>query len=188
MGLDMYLYAKKYLGDWNHDKGKERTQYRQALEAAGIPDFRCEGSPSLTVKVTVAYWRKANAIHAWFVKNVQGGKDKCEETPVERAQLEALVNICNRVLESVETVEGDISNGTTHHPGGRVEHHTVRGRVLAQVAIAEKLLPTQDGFFFGSTEYSEYYLADLHDTVDQISAILQDPRFNDFDFTYRSSW
>ena len=25
----------------------------------------------------VGYWRKANAIHGWFVRNVQNGKDDC---------------------------------------------------------------------------------------------------------------
>lgn len=32
----------------------------------------------------VGYWRKANAIHAWFVKNVQGGVDNCQSHEVSK--------------------------------------------------------------------------------------------------------
>jgi hypothetical protein len=47
----------------------------------------------------VAYWRKANAIHAWFVKNVQEGRDECQESYVSREQLEELVEVCKQVIE-----------------------------------------------------------------------------------------
>jgi hypothetical protein len=44
------------------------------------------------------YWRKANAIHNWFVQNVQNGVDDCGEYPVTRQQLEELSGICKNVL------------------------------------------------------------------------------------------
>lgn len=47
----------------------------------------------------VAYWRKANAIHRWFVEHVQGGHDECGSTPVTREQLEQLIDVCQRVLD-----------------------------------------------------------------------------------------
>lgn len=50
-------------------------------------------------KQDVAYWRKANQIRGWFVK--QGlieDDDDCVERPITRNNLEELVNDCERVL------------------------------------------------------------------------------------------
>jgi hypothetical protein len=47
----------------------------------------------------VAYWRKANAIHGWFVDTVQGGKDDCDRYPVTRDQLNDLIRNCKSVLD-----------------------------------------------------------------------------------------
>jgi hypothetical protein len=52
---------------------------------------------------------------------------------------------------------------------------------------AANLLPTQEGFFFGSYEYDEYYFGDLQDTIDQIERILKEYP-HEWDFTYQSSW
>ena len=40
--------------------------------------------------------------------------------------------------------------------------------------IAEKLLPTQSGFFFGSTEYDNYYFEDVRDVFEQFSEYIED--------------
>ena len=45
-----------------------------------------------------AYWRKANQIHAWFVKNVQDGADDCGSYEVSKAQLRSLLRDVNAVL------------------------------------------------------------------------------------------
>jgi hypothetical protein len=151
----MYLKAEKYVGDWKHS-GVERDVFAKVAAAVGLEGFRCDGSPSMEVSVNVAYWRKANAIHGWFVKNVQGGKDECQLSEVGREQLEELVKICNWVL--------------------------------ADSKRADDLLPPKSGFFFGSTEVDDYYFADLRSTVKQLRAVLDDPRFENWDFYYRASW
>ena len=48
----------------------------------------------------VGYWRKANAIHGWIVRNVQGGVDDCGqyEFPVEK--MVELYFLCKRVLKN----------------------------------------------------------------------------------------
>lgn len=47
----------------------------------------------------VGYWRKANAIHNWFVENVQDGEDDCEyHRPVTKEDLETLFELCREVL------------------------------------------------------------------------------------------
>ena len=55
-----------------------------------------------TLEVQVAYWRKANQIHAWFVKHVQNGVDNCEEYYVSREQLQLLLDTCKLVLMQKE--------------------------------------------------------------------------------------
>lgn len=82
MGLDMYLSAKKYLQD----------------DAVKV-DVEGAGDMKLThLTYEAMYWRKANAIHAWFVENVQDGEDNCQEYYVSRENLEALMELCGEVI------------------------------------------------------------------------------------------
>ena len=57
--------------------------------------------------------------------------------------------------------------------------------VLACKDLADTLLPTGAGFFFGSTTYDEYYYGDLMDTIGIITRCLE----SNFDyFEYQASW
>jgi hypothetical protein len=96
MGLDMYLTAKKYL--WS-DKDKELSKKINDL----IEVDADEVGSSLRVKgieVEAMYWRKANAIHGWFVENIQDDEDDCREYPVDREKLEELLAECVSALTS----------------------------------------------------------------------------------------
>jgi hypothetical protein len=58
-------------------------------------------------------------------------------------------------------------------------------QVLADHSLAEELLPTSAGFFFGSTDFDEYYFKDLEYTVKVIDRCLK----SKFDyFEYQASW
>lgn len=46
-------------------------------------------------------------------------------------------------------------------------------RVLADRSLASELLPTQAGFFFGSTDYDEYYFDDVKDCLRQMKKYLK---------------
>ena len=46
--------------------------------------------------------------------------------------------------------------------------------VLADHSKAEELLPTTSGFFFGSTEYDEWYFKDLEYTKEKLREVLCD--------------
>lgn len=48
----------------------------------------------------VIYWRKANSIHGFFVREVQGGEDDCGFYEVPRATLERLLSLCETALET----------------------------------------------------------------------------------------
>ena len=53
------------------------------------------------IMTQVGYWRKANAIHGWFVDNVQGGIDDCRyHKEVTVSKFQALLYACNKVLNN----------------------------------------------------------------------------------------
>lgn len=59
--------------------------------------------PLEQVHEQVGYWRKANAIHKWFVDNVQGGEDDCNyHRPITRHDLDTLSGLCDAVLNNKE--------------------------------------------------------------------------------------
>lgn len=51
---------------------------------------------------------------------------------------------------------------------------------------AEELLPSQSGFFFGGTEYDEWYYEDINNTIKILEEVLSDEGGDDFE--YSSSW
>lgn len=55
---------------------------------------------------------------------------------------------------------------------------------FTNTAVAEELLPTAQGFFFGGDNYDKWYLKDLEDTV----AICEQAIKEGGDFYYNSSW
>ena len=64
-------------------------------------------------------------------------------------------------------------------------------RELCKLALkdkgkAEELLPTQSGFFFGSTEIDEWYFQDVNATIEIINRCLEMP--DTWTFKYQSSW
>jgi hypothetical protein len=104
MGLDMYLHAKKYISkiDWaathESDDYVVFQQFTDIIKTAGLDKAVDKNVSGAEVSVTCAYWRKANQIHGWFVENVQGGEDNCEEHYVSKEQLQELLNTCKEAL------------------------------------------------------------------------------------------
>jgi hypothetical protein len=95
MGLDMYLEARRYVSGSRDPNGYHAVR---ALFPIGIDDgvdFK-----TAYVTITAGYWRKANAVHKWFVDNVQDGEDDCEAHEVSKDQLEALRDLLNEALDN----------------------------------------------------------------------------------------
>ncbi len=61
-------------------------------------------------------------------------------------------------------------------------------KVLEEPNLANKLLPTASGFFFGSTDYGEYYLEDLQHTVRICNEVLETTSPGEASLYYQSSW
>ena len=96
MGLDMYLYARKHIANFDFIPGdrKQNTEIKSAL------GFSANDFESVAVSLEVAYWRKANYIHKWFVDNVQEGIDNCGEYWVSNEKMQELYDTCVRALET----------------------------------------------------------------------------------------
>ena len=157
MGLDMYLDKHIYIGADYDFNG-----------ITGTIDLKKNDRPIEVelnkVKYIVeegAYWRKANQVHAWFVENVQDGEDNCGTYYVSHEQLQELVDLCHTIMKAYTE---DVNKGVT---------------------VAQKLLPTQAGFFFGTTDYDTYYFEDIQDTINQLEPLLEDRQG---DYYYHASW
>lgn len=136
MGLDMYLEARRSL--WSFREGDEK---KANLVASIFPELNGLGRPN-EVRAELMYWRKANAIHKWFVDNVQEGVDECQQSYVKREDLQHLYNIIEQVLKE------------------------------NNIETAMKLLPTQSGFFFGETDIDDWYWDNLKFTKEALEKIL----------------
>lgn len=133
MGLDMFLYGVKYHSEYDKNEDNDKSYYVMTEEI---------------------YWRKANQIHNWFVRECQDGVDNCAMYYVSKNDLKYLMEICKQVLE--------------------------------EKSLARLLLPTRSGFFFGSTEYDEFYYNDLKFTADEIERLLNEDKYEYYKYT--SSW
>ena len=62
------------------------------------------------------------------------------------------------------------------------------GKYIKDPSVAEELLPTTRGFFFGGTEYDQWYFEDIEDTIKQTTEILETTDFDNEYITYQASW
>jgi hypothetical protein len=100
VGLDQYLSARKYVSGSEYTDEQSRAQFDEIVGA--LKAERIVGGlafPSATIEVSVAYWRKANQVHGWFVSNCADGEDNCQQVYVTREQLTELLNTCRQVKE-----------------------------------------------------------------------------------------
>ena len=165
MGLDMYLKYRKSMSGYDFT-GNDPKPYNDTVEASGLEAIATGESPFAEVIVTAIYWRKANAIHGWFVRELGGGVDECQEIRVTRDDLVKLRELCFEAL-SVPA-------------GSSMQQH------------AETVLPPTSGFFFGSTEVDEWYEEDMKRTMREIDRVLaalpKDGEGWDWSLYYQASW
>lgn len=92
MGLDMYLTTTIHISD-DKSLNKIIKEINVSKNLAG----------PVTITVEIMYWRKANQIHNWFVKNVQNDKDDCNRYLVTRKQLTELFDLGKKVIATRNT-------------------------------------------------------------------------------------
>ena len=62
--------------------------------------------------------------------------------------------------------------------------------VLIDKSKAPQILPTSDGFFFGSTDYDEWYMENIKYTADLLQGVLKllEKHGDVYDVIYEASW
>ena len=182
MGLDMYLEGsfstRAFVRPTDQDyadmrEGKEvKIEKSPELEDA-IAAIGFEAAPidhaynHFTYVFPIITWRKANAIHKFFVDEVQKGNDNCERHYVPKETLQKLLDRITTILDIKTPVAREMK--------------------------AEELLPTQSGFFFGTEEYDDWYYKDLEETKKTLEKVFKYEKNAEagkcFDsFYYQSSW
>lgn len=158
MGLDMYLWREIYVGaEYIHRgiTGSIELNYQGTRLPVNFKKVS-------TITEEAMYWRKANAIHNWFVEHVQDGNDDCKKYWVD----------IDKLIELRKTIK----------------------KVLQNHKLADELLPTSAGLFFGETDYDSYYYESLQETEKELFEIIKDykrlseQQRADINFYYESSW
>ncbi len=139
------------------------------------------------VKLSGLIRRKANQIHSWFVANVQDGEDDCNPHYVSKENFEELLEIVNKILNSTKLVDGDVINGWSGGAGKEMSPNIEKGQRLEDATIASEYLPTESGFFFGSTDYDQWYWEDLLTTKEILEDVLKNWDDNG-EYYYEASW
>lgn len=151
MGLDMYFKKHSYVKNWEHN-GPE-GQHKITVKKGGKTHPNIKPERISNIVEEVGYWRKFNALHNWFVENVQEGVDDCKDYYVSPEEIKELVAELKMVCEDKDK--------------------------------AKELLPTASGFFFGGTDYDEYYFSEVKRTIELFEELLKE---EGGDFYYSASW
>ena len=106
----------------------------------------------------VAYWRKANQIRNWFVEHI------------DEFEYDDDGEYYGVTKDLLEELIADCK------------------KVLSNHDLAEEILPTSGGFFFGSTEYDEYYFEQLKDTIEQCEKVIAETDWDNEVVVYHESW
>ena len=134
MGLDMYLDKEKFYGS-----------YINKEERPLIDGFNsCE---NLTIKGQIGYWRKANAIHGWFVENVQGGEDNSDSFYVSKDELLNLESLIKKTLSNKESAEDNLPTREGFFFGSQLYDNSYFNDLKETLEIIKKALEAiEQGF------------------------------------------
>lgn len=105
----MYLYARKYVSRFDYKDGEriELPEFESLIETAPTDITKYGDYSGIQIDYPVCYWRKANAIHGWFVEHCAGGVDECQPIYVSRESLVNLRDLCQSVIK-LPAMAGDI--------------------------------------------------------------------------------
>lgn len=105
-----------------------------------------------SVKHEVCYWRKFNALHKYFNDHFnEQDNDNCVNMYMNIDDIRELLRLVKQIRKQVIVRDEKITN--------------------PEVCGA---LPTEEGFFFGSTDYDKYYVSDLDLTIGQLSKVIDE--------------
>lgn len=121
------------------------------------------------------YGRKANAIHGWFVDNVQGGEDDCRIALISEEKFKELGIILDKIAD------------LWHSPNlKKSSEEDTMEKIKDKCA---KILPTRSGFFFGDYGYDYYfYMYPILELRTEIKHLLANGDTKKYKYYYHASW
>lgn len=159
MGLDMYLEARKYISNYNFEIERKGENAEYHAVIEAI------GASKMVTPDVPSVEVKINVMY-WRKANqihnwfVQTLANGVDECQPIYLERENLVELLNLCKQ-----------------------------VALQPANAREALPTAAGFFFGSTEYDEWYMRDIKDTIEGLERVLKViPEGERWSFVYQASW
>jgi hypothetical protein len=171
MGLDMYLWAERYVSQSEYVKtdNAETPYVRQPNPEYDrlITEFP-EGTAdtaeykSVLIRAKIGDWRKVNQVHGWFVNEVSDGVDDCKDIYVDASKLRELRVICEFLIDNKTAPD-----------------------ILDKI---EENLPLAEGFFFGSREIDEYYWSGLEQTIPILTNAIRLAEDENCSIYYTASW
>ena len=155
MGLDMYLAASEYVSRWDYTEEYDRSE--NELFHQIVSQFGVDVDPNGHSGIQIDF-----PMGYWRKSN-----------QIHNWFVETIgngIDECQKMFVARQSLE---------------ELKDLCNQVLADHSLADELLPTGAGFFFGSTNYDEWYFKDLEHTVEIIDRCLA----SKFDyFEYQASW
>ena len=137
----------------------------------------------------IGYFRKVNCLLPFF-----GYEDDCSIHPIEKCQIEDLVDTAKELLTIYGTFNAqlqlykvDLESYKSDEKKTKLIHKKIDNLWQPFETAAQEKLPTTTGFFFGYTAYRDYYLADLMDIVEIFTKVLDETDF-DIDQIFMYCW
>lgn len=160
----MYFYARKTtyksFSKWDNSDRANEVNYPEDLKT--FSDYICNRNFKSVQTETIyqiGYFRKFNALHSYIVKTFANGIDNCQDIILYKEDVEQIKKVLDDVLNAHQQVEK-----------------------------AKELLPTQSGFFFGGTDYDEFYFEDVKVAADLMQSLLCNFDFDKYQLIYEASW
>ena len=158
----MFLVARKsrYESEcaWNTDR--KPLNYPQALKQFEESIFnRNFKSKDCIESYQIGYWRKANAIHKWFVDNCGDEEDTCQDMYIELSDATELLEACEHVLKD--------------HSLAEEEPPTTEGFFFGSQEY--------DDWYFKNVQYT-------YDLMKQVKEFLENPENRGWSIIYHASW
>ena len=152
----MYLYKKTYVQNWEHNPPEQHHQIE--IKRGGV--LREDIKPNRICYITeqVAYWRKFNALHGWFINNCGGGVDECQDISVDEEKLKELLETLKEVSSNFTKAEELLPPTQGFFFGSDEIDEYYKEEVNSTIKIIEDLLEENEqskeyGLYSGDFEY-----------------------------------
>ena len=169
------MWAVRTVDTKNREDQCSGTRYAVELTRGGKPVPGIESDRISGIEERVMEWDSATHIHGWFVDNVQNGKDDFRKHTVSIQDLRQLLETCEKVLNGSQLVlEKPYKADDWYLDHERMHAEGKPSRVIKNLSVAYRLLPTKGGYKDTSARYDEAYLKDVEATRDWAERMLRD--------------